>query len=117
MKALTICSALLLAVPTAAAPVPKGAQSANLIVNGRFEEVKDDDAAKPQDKGPLPSPAGWRPAGRSMSSGRSGTSLPVGPYPAIGRPEAAPRQLVGSDHVGFRANVGRDLPQVWWSPS
>jgi choice-of-anchor C domain-containing protein len=51
MKALTICSALLLAVPTAAAPVPKGAQSANLVVNGSFEDVKDDDASRPQDKG------------------------------------------------------------------
>jgi choice-of-anchor C domain-containing protein len=51
MKALTICSVLLLAVPTAAAPVPKGAESANLIVNGSFEEMKDDEASKPQDKG------------------------------------------------------------------
>jgi choice-of-anchor C domain-containing protein len=52
MKVLTVlCSALLFGVPGAAAPVPKGAQSANLIVNGSFEDVKDDDASKPQDKG------------------------------------------------------------------
>jgi choice-of-anchor C domain-containing protein len=51
MKALTICSALLLAVPTVAAPVPKGVESANLIVNGSFEDMKDDEASKPQDKG------------------------------------------------------------------
>jgi hypothetical protein len=54
MKALTICSALLLAVPTAvptAAPIPKGAQSANLIANGSFEDVKDDEASRPQNKG------------------------------------------------------------------
>jgi choice-of-anchor C domain-containing protein len=47
-----VCSALLLApVPTAAAPVPRGAESANLVVNGRFEDMKDDEASKPQDKG------------------------------------------------------------------
>jgi choice-of-anchor C domain-containing protein len=53
MKVLTaVCLALLLAsVPTAAAPVPKGAQSANLIVNGSFEDVADADASRPQDKG------------------------------------------------------------------
>ena len=52
MKVFTICSALLLAaLVTAAAPVPKGAQSANLIVNGSFEDMKDEDAARPQDKG------------------------------------------------------------------
>jgi choice-of-anchor C domain-containing protein len=52
MKTLAICSALLLAyVPTAAAPVPKGAESGNLIVNGSFEDMKDDEASKPQDKG------------------------------------------------------------------
>ena len=52
MKALTVCSTLLLAaLPTTAAPVPKGAQSANLVVNGSFEDVKDEDAARPQDKG------------------------------------------------------------------
>ena len=53
MKALTAaCSVLLLvSIPTAAAPVPKGAQSANLIVNGSFEDMKDDEASKPQEKG------------------------------------------------------------------
>ena len=53
MKVLTaVCSALLLvSVPTAAAPVPKGAESANLAVNGSFEDVKDDEASRPQDKG------------------------------------------------------------------
>jgi choice-of-anchor C domain-containing protein len=51
MKALTICSAVLLASISSAAPVPKGAQSANLIVNGSFEDMKDEDASKPQDKG------------------------------------------------------------------
>ena len=52
MKALALCSALLLAsIPMTAAPVPKGAQSANLVVNGSFEDMKDDDASRPQDKG------------------------------------------------------------------
>src|SRR3954471_13029187 len=52
MKALAICSALLLAsIRIAAAPVPKGVESANLIVNGSFEDMKDEDAARPQDKG------------------------------------------------------------------
>src|SRR5829696_4027163 len=52
MKAVTICSALLLAsIPTAATPVPKGAESANLVVNGSFEDVADADASRPQDKG------------------------------------------------------------------
>jgi choice-of-anchor C domain-containing protein len=52
MKALTICSALLLAsLPTTAAPVPKGALSANLVVNGSFEDVADTDASTPQNKG------------------------------------------------------------------
>jgi choice-of-anchor C domain-containing protein len=53
MKVLiAVCSALLLTcVPTAAAPIRKGAESANLIVNGSFEDMKDDEASKPQDKG------------------------------------------------------------------
>lgn len=52
MKALTVCSALLLiSLHTAAAPVPKGAKSANLIVNGSFEDVADADASKSLDKG------------------------------------------------------------------
>ncbi len=52
MKTLTACvTLLLLCVPTAAAPVPKGAQSANLVVNGSFEDMKDEEASKPQDKG------------------------------------------------------------------
>src|SRR5688572_19528061 len=52
MKALAAFSTLLLlAVPTTAAPVPKGVESANLIINGRFEDVADDDASRPQDKG------------------------------------------------------------------
>jgi choice-of-anchor C domain-containing protein len=53
MKALTaVCSALLLAsVPTAAAPVPKGAQSGNLVVNGSFEEGPVFEVCKPLDKG------------------------------------------------------------------
>jgi choice-of-anchor C domain-containing protein len=59
MKALTaVCSALLLAIPTAAAPVPKGAESGNLIANGSFEDMKDDDASKPQDKGSV-AVTGW----------------------------------------------------------
>lgn len=53
MKALTaVCSALLLAcVPTAAAPVPKGAQSANLVVNGSFEDGPAFEVCLPADKG------------------------------------------------------------------
>src|SRR5262249_17857051 len=51
MRAMAAFSTLLLAIPTAAAPVPKGARSANLIVNGSFEDVRDEDAARPQDKG------------------------------------------------------------------
>src|SRR5687768_12384490 len=53
MKSLTaVCSALLLAsIPTAGAPIPK--EAANLVVNGSFEDMKDDDASKPQDKGSI----------------------------------------------------------------
>jgi choice-of-anchor C domain-containing protein len=58
MKVLTICSAVLLASISSAAPVPKGAQSANLIVNGSFEDMKDEDAARPQDKGSTAT-TGW----------------------------------------------------------
>jgi choice-of-anchor C domain-containing protein len=42
---------LLASVPTAAAPVPKGAQSANLIVNGSFEEGPKFEVCLPADKG------------------------------------------------------------------
>jgi hypothetical protein len=42
---------LLLSPPVVAAPVPKGVESGNLIVNGSFEDVSDDDAGRPQDKG------------------------------------------------------------------
>jgi choice-of-anchor C domain-containing protein len=53
MKVLTaVCSALALAsVPTAAAPVPKGAESANLVVNGSFEDGPEFEVCKPLDKG------------------------------------------------------------------
>ena len=52
MKALAVCSALLLVcVPTAAAPVPKGTQSANLIVNGSFEDGPMFEVCLPVDKG------------------------------------------------------------------
>jgi choice-of-anchor C domain-containing protein len=53
MKTLVVaCSALMLAsLPTSAAPIPKGAQSANLLVNGSFEDVADADASRPLDKG------------------------------------------------------------------
>lgn len=51
MKALTVCSALLFCVPTAAAPVPKGAESGNLVVNGSFEDGPDFEVCKPLDKG------------------------------------------------------------------
>lgn len=69
MKALAVCSALLLAVPTVAAPIPKGAQSANLIVNGSFEDAKDEDASRPQDKGSTPR----CPQPRTVSAGRFST--------------------------------------------
>src|SRR4051812_32592073 len=49
MKAMTVC--VLFASLSLAAPVPKGVESANIIVNGSFEDVSDDDAGRPQDKG------------------------------------------------------------------
>ena len=59
MKAPSVFSALLLAaLVSSAAPVPKGALSANLVVNGSFEDMKDEDASRPQDKGST-AIAGW----------------------------------------------------------
>jgi choice-of-anchor C domain-containing protein len=49
MKAMTVC--VLFASLSLAAPVPKGVESANIIVNGSFEDVSDEDAGRPQDKG------------------------------------------------------------------
>jgi hypothetical protein len=51
MKVLTLCSALLLVSIPTAAPVPKGTLSANIVVNGSFEDVADTDASRPLDKG------------------------------------------------------------------
>jgi choice-of-anchor C domain-containing protein len=49
MKALAIC--VLFTSLLIAAPVPKGAESANLIANGSFEDVADVDAGRPLGKG------------------------------------------------------------------
>jgi choice-of-anchor C domain-containing protein len=54
MKAVTaVCSALLLAsIPTGAAPLPKRAAStANLVVNGSFEDGVESEVSRPLDKG------------------------------------------------------------------
>jgi choice-of-anchor C domain-containing protein len=54
MKALTaVCSALLLAsVPTGAAPLPRRmASTANLVVNGSFEDGLESEVSRPLDKG------------------------------------------------------------------
>jgi choice-of-anchor C domain-containing protein len=54
MKVLTaVCSALVLATVATSAPVPKGAQSANLIVNGSFEDGPEFEVCKPLDKGSI----------------------------------------------------------------
>jgi hypothetical protein len=76
MKVLTaVCSTLVLvSVPTAAAPVPKGAQSANLVVNGSFEEGPEFEVCKPLDKG-SDAMKGWVVTpGRSTSPNRTRTS-------------------------------------------
>jgi choice-of-anchor C domain-containing protein len=51
MKAVTIRSALVSASLAVAAPVPKGVLSANLTVNGSFEDGREAEACKPLDKG------------------------------------------------------------------
>lgn len=52
MKILTLCSVLpFITSLSAAAPVPKGAQSTNLVVNGSFEDGPAFEVCKPVDKG------------------------------------------------------------------
>jgi choice-of-anchor C domain-containing protein len=50
MKTVALCSVLLLLAPlSSAAPVPKGAQSANLVVNGSFEDGPAFEVCQPVD--------------------------------------------------------------------
>jgi hypothetical protein len=93
---------LIAALPTAAAPVPKGALSANLVVNGSFEDGKGDEVSRPQDKGSAAVPT-TNVATTSLPSSRSSSAAPG--WTATARPRGRRAERVNPQRV--RAVSGR----------